>query len=83
MNQNAPDRIKQSVAPILGRKVSYKSGVLGTELPTAAKFVVSLGSAPQFLLPVLTWMSPGSKDPDLLTVNEKLSETIVKPDLEN
>jgi len=54
MNQNAPDRIKQSVAPILGRKVSYKSGVLGTELPTAAKFVVSLGSASQFLLPVLT-----------------------------
>lgn len=28
-------------------------------------------------------MSPGWKDPDLLTVNEKLCETIVKPDLEN
>jgi hypothetical protein len=42
------------MAPILGRKISYKSGVLGTELATAAKFVVSLGSASQFLLPVLT-----------------------------
>jgi len=54
MNQNAPDRMNSTWPPILGRKVSYKSGVLGTELATAAKFVVSLGSASQFLLPVLT-----------------------------
>lgn len=62
---------------------SYKSGVLGTGLATAAKFVVSLDSASQFLLPVLTWMSLGWKDPDLLTDNEKLCETIVKLNLEN